>query len=167
MARFYMQGERSNHTWQPTVLVNELFVELAKLRGLPGRPSGSGSSADLESERKAFLALAAHIMRRLLIHHARPLARRIGMEELSEDLNLDEPTGEDMAVVEDLLWGLERLDPLLRTIVEMRVLEGLTMEEIAEELDVPLRTIYRRWTFARTWLATRLNLERPLPVAQP
>src|SRR5258708_40117622 len=71
-----MRTERSDHTWQPTVLVNELYLELVKIKAL--RESDSGA----ESERSAFLRLAAFLMKRLLIHHSRPLSRRAQKDEL-------------------------------------------------------------------------------------
>src|SRR5690242_9440227 len=81
MAARRMRSERTPHTWQPTVLVNELYLELLKVRSL-------NTDTD-RSDREAFLGLAAHIMRRLLIHHARPLHRHIDQVELSDDLDLD------------------------------------------------------------------------------
>jgi RNA polymerase sigma factor (TIGR02999 family) len=149
LARSHMRGERVEHTWQPTVLVNQLYLELLKIKAL--RKDESGEVDD----RKAFFGLAAHLMRRLLIHHARPLekqAQRVEEVDFPQDSGAD-----DLAVVENLLSGLERVDPQFRAIVEMKALEGLSMEEIAEQLDIPLRTAYRRWTFARTWLARHLN----------
>ena len=69
-----MRSERTPHTWQPTVLVNELYLELLKIRAIKTDDDGS--------DREAFLGLAAHIMRRLLIHHARPLHRQVEQVEL-------------------------------------------------------------------------------------
>src|SRR5262245_26071376 len=69
LAAARMQTERQEHTWTPTVLVNELYLELVKIKALR-------ASHEDSSERDAFLRLAGHIMRRLLIHHSRPLYRR-------------------------------------------------------------------------------------------
>jgi RNA polymerase sigma-70 factor (ECF subfamily) len=152
LAKSRMRGERSQHTWQPTVLVHQLYLELLKIKALR-----KGDRQDEEDDRKAFFGLAAHLMRRLLIHHARPLARQVEMTELGESLEIQSTGGaDDLTVVEDLLLGLERVDPQFRTIVEMKVLEGMSMEDIADQLGVPLRTAYRRWTFARTWLANHV-----------
>lgn len=153
LARSHMRGERLEHTWQPTVLVNQLYLELLKIKALR-----KGDDGEID-DRKAFFGLAAHLMRRLLIHHARPLekqAQRIEFGEAGIESPL-ESGADDLAVVENLLLGLERIDPQFRTIVEMKALEGLTMEEIAEQLNIPLRTAYRRWTFARTWLSKHLT----------
>lgn len=151
LARAQMSGERRQHTWQPTVLVNQLYLELLKVKAL--RKDGSTA----EDDRRAFFGLAAHLMRRLLIHHARPLARRVEMAELGESIEVPGDGAEDLAVVEDLLLGLERLDPEFRAVVELKVLEGLTLEEISAQLDIPLRTVSRRWAFARVWLASNMQ----------
>lgn len=146
LARAHMRGERRQHTWQPTILVNQLYLELLKVKALQ-RVGGTA-----EDDKRAFFGLAAHLMRRLLIHHARPLARQVERIELSDSIELTGPAEEDLAVVENLLLGLERIDPIFRTITEMKVLEDLPMEEIAGQLQIPVRTAYRRWTFARRWL---------------
>ena len=151
LARAQMSGERKQHTWQPTVLVNQLYLELLKVKAL----RKDGNSA--EDDRRAFFGLAAHMMWRLLIHHARPLARRVEMTELGESIEVPGDGAEDLAVVEDLLLGLERLDPEFRAVVELKVLEGLTLEEISAQLDIPLRTVSRRWAFARVWLASHMQ----------
>src|SRR3712207_4823815 len=77
LAAARMQTERQEHTWTPTVLVNELYLELVKIKALRAAEEDT-------SERDAFLKLAGHIMRRLLIHHARPLSRRAQKLDLSE-----------------------------------------------------------------------------------
>ena len=78
LAAARMKGEQPNHTWQPTGLVNELYLELLKVKAL------RASDSDGEAERRAFLSLAAHIMRRLLIEHSRPLSKRSKKSELSD-----------------------------------------------------------------------------------
>ena len=151
LARSQMRGERQKHTWQPTVLVNQLYLELLKMRGARKRSSHS------DDERAAFFRLAAHLMRRLLIHHARPMAKRFEVDMVTDWLPQIPASGDgDLKEVENLLLDLERMDPLFRTIAEMRALEGMSMEEVAEALDIPLRTAYRRWTFVREWLAVHM-----------
>jgi RNA polymerase sigma factor (TIGR02999 family) len=148
MAAGQIRSERTPHSWQPTVLVNELYLELLKIRGMntgEGRP-----------EREAFLGLAAHIMRRLLILHARPLHRRVEHVELSEVLDLESSGTARMAEVEALLDELSSIDPQLRTIVEMRVFEGFSIPDIASRLNCSARTVDRRWAFARKWLEHQL-----------
>ena len=145
IARSCMRGERNPHTWQPTVLVNELYLELTKIKAL--KPD----AAD-HTDREVFLGLAAHIMKRLLIHHARPQNRNVERVDLSEGLNFDGVSAADLASVESLLDRLSGIDLELRQIVELRVFEGLSIREIADELKCAPRTVDRRWLFARNWL---------------
>src|SRR5215472_11497636 len=91
MAAQRMRSERTPHTWQPTVLVNELYLELLKISAV--------KTSEDRPDREAFLGLAAHIMRRLLIHHARPLQRQAEQVELSEDLDLEANGAARMAEV--------------------------------------------------------------------
>ena len=100
MAVRRMRSEQTPHTWQPTVLVNELYLELLKIRSL--------NAVDDKTDREAFLGLAAQIMRRLLIHHARPLSRQVEREELSDDLDLCMDGALKIAETEDLLGRLGR-----------------------------------------------------------
>ena len=146
MAAARMRRERPDHTWQPTVLVNELYLELARVSGLP--PGG----LDAESEKAAFLGLAGFLMKRLLIHHARPLYRRADKTAVSEHLEDPGSGTQSLQDIEDLLDRLARIDPLLRQIVEMKVFEGLSREEMAARLGCSLRTVARHWEFARHWL---------------
>lgn len=148
MARSRMRNERTPHTWQPTVLVNELYLELLKIKAL--------DAGEPKSDREAFLGLAAHIMRRMLVHHARPLYRRAEAIDLSEELDLKALRAADLADIEDLLVRLSTIDPQLRTIVEMHVFEGCTIPEIASHLNCASRTVDRRWSFARKWLQHQL-----------
>ena len=148
MAARRMRSERAPHTWQPTVLVNELYLELLKIKALDPDES--------RSDREAFLGLAAHIMRRLLIHHARPLHRKIDQVELADELHLETAGAAELAEIEGLLERLAAIDPQLRTIVEMRVFEGFSIPDIASELQCAPRTVDRRWSFARKWLEHQL-----------
>ena len=152
MARSRLRSERAPHTWQPTVLVNELYLELLKIKAL-------NAAQERTSGREAFLGLAAHIMRRMLVHHARPLYRRAQAIDLSEQLDLETLRASDLAEIEDLLERLSRIDPDLRTIVEMHVFEGFAIPEIAAHLNCASRTIDRRWAFARKWLEHQLASE--------
>lgn len=146
MAASRMQGERQGHTWQPTVLVNELYLELARVQALP--PGGP----DAETEKVAFLGLAGFLMKRLLIHHARPLYRRADKTGISDRL-ADPGSGvQSLQEIEDLLERLARVDPVLRQVVEMKVFEGLSRDEIAARLGCSVRTVARHWEFARHWL---------------
>ena len=153
MAARRMRSERTPHTWQPTVLVNELYLELLKIRAV--------KTGEDTPDREAFLGLAAHIMRRLLIHHARPLHRQAEQVELSEDLDLEANGAARIAEIESLLGRLSSIDPQLRTIVEMRVFEGFSIPDIAARLNCGARTVDRRWSFASKWLEQQLVPARP------
>lgn len=141
-----MKRERLNHTLQPTAIVNELYLELLKIRGLPER-----GCAD-DEEKAAFMGLAGKLMDRLLIHHARRLPSRIEKLELDENDDSSDSGAEAFQRVEDALVKLEAISPRLRAVVEMKVFEGLTGEEIAEQLGCSLRTVVATWTYARQWL---------------
>ena len=148
LAAAKMRRERPDHTWQPTALVNELYLELIKAGGL--------SAGAHRNDRNAFLGLAAHMMMRLLIHHARPLHRRIQRAPLEGQTSSPELAAETLDDVESLLSKLAEIHPQLRTVVEMKVFEGLSLEEIAGRLGCSLRTIERRWTLAKHWLGKAL-----------
>jgi RNA polymerase sigma factor (TIGR02999 family) len=144
LAAAQMKDERSAHTWQPTALVHELYLELIKTKGLNPRDYG-------DNERAAFFGLAGQMMRRLLIHHARPLYRRVERVEISAAGDLA-AQGDALQQVETVLARLAAIDPRLRTIVEMKVFEGLTGEEIAERIGCSRRTVANYWNVARQWL---------------
>jgi len=146
LATSRMLRERANHTWQPTVLVNELYLQLMQVKDLP-----PGSQRE-EEERDAFLGLAAFLMKRLLLHHARPLPARVTKTDIGEALGQAVSGQQALLEVEDLLSRLGAIDPNLRGVVEMKVLEGLSREEIAQKLNCSVRTVARHWEFAQFWL---------------
>src|SRR4051794_35920802 len=113
-----MRAERPDHTLQPTAVVHQLYLELVKVKAL--RPA----SSDGEGEKAAFLGLAAYLMKRLLIHHARPLSKRAEKAELA-DLPVPEPGNQHSLVeIDDVLNRLAAINPALRRVVELRVFEG-------------------------------------------
>ncbi len=149
LAARQMQGERVGHSWQPTLLVNELYLQLVRVKAL--EPEDSGVSND----RGAFFALAGQIMRRLLIHHARPLAAKAQKVPLCEEL--PGPPDTQLLETEYLLARLEAIKPVLRQVVELKVFEGLTAEEISRRLGCSAVSVHRYWQFSRHWLATELS----------
>lgn len=148
LAASKMRRERTDHTWQPTALVNELYLQLVQGRALtdPAR-----------AEKNAFFGLAAHMMMRLLIHHARPLRKRSVKVSTDEIPDAVVSSKASLADVELLLSNLAAVDPELRSVVEMKVFEGLGAEIIAERMGCSVRTVERRWNFAKHWLAKELG----------
>jgi RNA polymerase sigma-70 factor (ECF subfamily) len=151
LASVRMIGERSNHTWQPTILVNELYLELTRIKALP---AGSAREGD---EKDAFFALAAFLMRRLLIHHARPLSKRVTKIEIDEACPWAMSGEQSLREIESLLSRLGAIDPKLREVVEMKAFEGLSREEIAQRLGCSVRTVARHWEFAQHWLQKAIS----------
>src|SRR5579883_1098868 len=122
LAAAKISRERPDHTWQPTALVNELFLELLHIRALPETAAGDSGKAD-------FLGFAAHLMKRLLIHHARPLSRRvekIGIDDQADYLPSTIQGAEAMAEIDDLMNRLAAVDSKIRMVVELRIFGGLT-----------------------------------------
>lgn len=149
LAAAKMRGERSEHTWQPTLLVNELYLALVKIKSLDANAEGI-------EEKAAFLGLAGHIMKRLLIEHSRRLYRKAEKVEWREGQGAISSGVESLHDVEEALARLGAMDPKLRAVTEMRVFEGLTGEEIAHALGCSARTVANYWTFARRWLQKEL-----------
>jgi RNA polymerase sigma factor (sigma-70 family) len=104
--------------------------------------------------------LAAFLMKRLLIHHARPLSKRAEKVELPDLPRL--PTEPSLLEIDDVLNRLAAINPALRQVVELRVFEGLTREEIARKMGCGTATVARHWSFARNWLEEALA-GRPEP----
>jgi RNA polymerase sigma factor (TIGR02999 family) len=143
------RGERSNHTLQPTALVNEAFVRLARAKNIDWQDRGH------------FFALAARIMRRYLIDHARrqPSVQFLPMEGFPERA-LDRRTPLELAItVDELLDELEKESPQRRAVVELKFFIGMTDEEAAEALSLKLHTLQREWHRARQWLYRRMTAD--------
>ena len=147
LANARMRKEGVGHSWQATLLVNELYLELIKIKALKGPESDGGD------EKSAFFGLAGYLMRRLLIHHSRPLSAKA----VKVELDANSPLGsgaESVAEVEHALSRLNAIRPRLRAIVELKVFEGLTAEEIAERLECGPSTVAREWN-SRVWFRLR------------
>jgi len=152
MAAARMKRERAGHSWQPTLLVNELYLELMKRKGRGGnRPEAA--------ERTAFLGLAGFLMKRLLILHSRPLRQHVdyvNVDDWAEPVSAT-PSPDSLQFVEALLTNIEGVNPKLRTVVEMRVFEGKSHEEIAGVLGCSTRMVGSYWAFARRMIETELR----------
>jgi len=154
LAKWYMASERPDHTLQPTALVNEAFLRLMQAEGLAW------------TDRKQFCALAATMMRRVLIDHARSVRaakRGSGMKiELDSALIADAPRGvDDLLALDQALQRLAELDARQSRIVELRFFAGFSDEEVARVLDISTRTVKRDWATARAWLHSQLAETAP------
>ncbi|WP_367871123.1 ECF-type sigma factor [Luteolibacter sp. Populi] len=141
MAAGKMAGERSDHTLQPTALVNEAYLRLA------------GGAGDWAS-RRHFFGAASEAMRRILVENARRRAaqKRAGDRTLLDEEVHDLPQDEKLLQVHEVLDELEAQDPLKAKIVKMRFFVGLGHEEIAALLELNEKTVRRHWELARVWL---------------
>ncbi len=148
MAARQMRAERADHSWQPTLLVNELFLQVVKIKTLPP------PETEYRDDRAAFFALSGQIMKRLLIQQARPLMHKSRKVPLWEE-TLVEPE-RSLREVEEILSRLAAIKPVIRTIVELKVFAGHTAEEIAQQLGCATVTVHRHWQFARRWMRTEL-----------
>jgi len=150
-ARFLRQ-ERADHTLDPTALVNELALRLL------------GSAPLAYKDRSHFFALAAQVMRRILVDYARArmagkrggVQQRVTLSSVADDLGAA-PQSEDLLVLDDALSNLQRADPRAAHVVELRFFGGLHEEEVAEILGVSLATVKRDWRVARAWLIDQLQ----------
>lgn len=143
------RGERSDHTLQPTALVNEAFVRLVRAKNIEWQDRGH------------FFALAARIMRRFLIDHARaqPSVQFLPLDGFPERV-LGRRTPLEIAITVDaLLDELEKESPQRRAVVELKFFLGMTDEESADALNLKLHTFQREWHRARLWLYTRLTAD--------
>jgi RNA polymerase sigma factor (TIGR02999 family) len=148
LAASYLRKERDDHTLQPTALVNEAYLRLL-------------GQADVAWQNRAhFFGIAAQIMRRLLVDHARRThaQRRDGGRAITLDDALLEVSAaaHDVLGVHDALERLARLDPRQARVVELKFFAGLTLDEIAEVLEISPATVSREWALARAWLQHEL-----------
>ena len=152
MAARYMSRERPGHTLQATALVNEAYLRLVKIK-----------SANWQ-DRAHFVAVAAQVMRRILVSHARlHLAgkRGGGIEALSLDEGLvySEQHSGQLVELDAALERLASTDERVSKVIELRFFGGLSVDETAAVLRVSPRTVKREWMFGRAWLRSELNLE--------
>jgi RNA polymerase sigma factor (TIGR02999 family) len=145
LARWHLGRERSGHTLQPTALVHEAYLRLVDQRQVDWR------------NRAHFIGVAAVMMRRILVTHARDrkAAKRGGDAERVPLSGID-PAGSapdvDVIVLHDALGRLQAFDERKSRIVELKFFGGLTTAEIAEVLQMSSATVERDWSFARAWL---------------
>jgi RNA polymerase sigma factor (TIGR02999 family) len=154
LARRYMRQERPDHTLQATALVNEAYLRLIDVNRVEWR------------NRTHFLALAAEMMRRILIESARSRHRqkrgggavRVSIDELEK---LPEPQECNFVALSDALSELAMFDARMSQVVVLRFFGGLSVEETAEVLNVSPETVTRDWKTAKAWLLRELRQPKP------
>ena len=162
LAACAMRRERADHTLQPTALIHEAYLLLIDQNRVEWR------------NRTQFFAVAARLMRRVILHHARRLgAVKRGGKSLK--VPLDEIPAPEAVSVEDLLaldgtlTRLQELDPRQAQLVELRFFAGLTGREIGEVMGISRATVDREWRLVRAWLTRELGsgLARRRPRGEP
>ena len=151
-AAAYLKRERADHTLQPTALVHEAYLRLA------------GQNRVNWQNRAHFFGIAAQMMRRILVDHARERqaakrpgrALRVALNELSAGSM--RPPDCELLLLDQALEELSTLDPHQGRIVEMRYFAGLSEGEVAEVLSVSRSTVTREWQAARAWLYRRITM---------
>jgi RNA polymerase sigma-70 factor, ECF subfamily len=145
LASGYMRRERPDHTLQTTALVNEAYLKLV------------GHKDSLFENRVHFFAVAAKVMRQVLIDHARTrqYEKRGGNAvkiPLDEAMIMSDERAGDLLALDLALKSLAEIDPRKSNVVELRFFGGMTIEETAEFLGVSFNTVVRDWEMARAWL---------------
>ena len=150
LARHYLRGERPGHTLQPTALVNEAYLRLLDWRKLSWQ------------NRAHFMGIAANMMRRILVDHARRhrfLKRGGDVVKVSLDAgrlgSLERDP--DLVALDEALTRLAELDHRKSQVVELRFFGGLSVEEAAEVMKISPRTVKREWSLAQAWLHCELT----------
>lgn len=150
IASAYLRREREGHTLQTAALVNEVYLRLVDQTHAGWK------------NRAQFFGVAAQIMRRILVDHAREhRAAKRGSGEtklaLDEAINIVGKQDVDVLALDDALQELARFDPRQSRIVELRYFGGLEIDETAEALDISPATVKREWNSARAWLFNQLS----------
>ena len=151
-----LRRERAGHTLQPTAVVHEAYLRLREASGVSW------------ASRAQFYAFAAHVMRRVLVDHARGrkrLKRGGAARAVAVDFELMARSEPDVDVValDEALRALERRDPRKGAIVEMRFFAGLTMGAIARQLGISEETAGREWRRAKAWLRAMIGKDAAPP----
>ena len=146
----HLRRERREHTLRPTALVHEAYLRLA------------GQREAVWQSRAQFFGVAAQVMRRILVDHARRhgAAKRAGSWRrvtLAEAVAPAEPRDLEILALEEALSELTALDPDKARLVELRYFGGLSLEETAEVLQVSESTVTREWRMAKAWLFRRIK----------
>jgi RNA polymerase sigma factor (TIGR02999 family) len=149
----FFRRERAGHTLQPTALVSEVYLRLVHQHEVSWQ------------NRAHFFGIAAQMMRRILVSHARgrEAKKRGGAADhisLPEDLMAASGRDPNLLALDDALTRLETLDPEKSRMVELRFFSGLSIEETAEVMKVSPRTIDRQWQTAKAWLHREIGASK-------
>ncbi|XZE54585.1 ECF-type sigma factor [Planctomycetaceae bacterium SH139] len=157
IATAQLHRERAGHTLDATSLVHEAYMRLL----------GSEEQVVTARDRQQFMAVVAVAMRRILVDHARSrlrLKRGGNWERSNVDLAnfnaVETLSPENLLSLHEALNKLNKQDPTAAELIEQRFFAQLTMSEVAENLDISLRTAQRIWAFARTWLFAEIEQSR-------
>jgi RNA polymerase sigma factor (TIGR02999 family) len=150
LARRFLRHERGGHTLQTAALVNEAYLRLVDQRNVRWQ------------NRAHFFAIAAQLMRRILIDYARRrhYAKRGGgapQVSLDEAAALSDERAADLVALDEALLGLASIDPQQSRVVELRFFGGLTVEETAEVLKLSPDKVKREWSTAKAWLYREMS----------
>lgn len=150
LARNYLRRERADHTLQATALVHEAYLRLVDEKNITWQ------------NRAHFYGIAARLMRRILVDHARVhnAAKRGGLDQklsLEEARALPAAGATDLVVLDGALQSLAKTYPRKSEVVELKFFGGLEAKEIAEVLHVSEKTVLRDWSFAKLWLCRELS----------
>ena len=154
LASRYLRRERREHTLQTTAVVHEAYLKLVNQR-----------DANFEN-RLHFFAVAAQIMRRILVdyarrHHASKRGGDLYKLSLDEALVTSEEKGADLLALDEALERLAAIDPRQSRVVELRIFAGLTLEETAQALNISPSTVRREWSTAKAWLHRQIKNNDP------
>jgi len=153
IAHRYMRLERDGHTLQTTALINEAYLRLVNER-------------EVRSEHRAqFLALAAQVMRHILVDHARGVCRGKrghGIRELplDEAFTFSPQKSNDLVALDEALSRLADNSARKAKVVELRYFGGMSVEEVAEALQVHTNTVVRDWKLAKAWLKREVGVSK-------
>lgn len=150
LAHAYMRRENPDHTLQTSALINEAYLRLVDQQQVRWQ------------NRAHFFGITAQLMRRILLDHARGHARakrggNVRLVPLDEAATVSEQKAVELIALDDALLALEQFDPRKSRLVELRFFGGLSNEEVAEVLQMSLRTVEREWQKAKAWLHQALT----------
>jgi RNA polymerase sigma factor (TIGR02999 family) len=146
----YLRRERPGHTLQTTALIHEAYLRLIDAKDVDWQ------------DRAHFFAIAANLMRRILVEHARrrDAYKRGGSQvrvQFDEALAVADETDVDLLAIDEALNRLAAIDPQQARVVELRFFSGLSVEETAAALGVSPKTVKRDWSVARAWLRREIG----------